>query len=100
MAAQDAQSYQHASRGVQSSAITIAFTAVAAFFLAIRLWTRVIIVRNVGPEDWIILAAFIGSVGYAIAVGFEVHYGQGRHMDTLSTNNIVNTLKVCPPLCV
>jgi len=82
----------------QSSAICIAFTAVAALFLALRLWTRFGIVRNIGPEDWIILAAFLGSIAYTIAVGYEVHYGQGHHEITLDADNITNIRKVSSPI--
>jgi len=82
------------SNGLECIAVSIASTAVAAVSLSLRLWTRLSIVRNFGPEDWIILAAFVLSVGNTIAVGFEVLYGQGHHVDTLEADSIVKILKV------
>ena len=91
---QATEHWDNESRGSQSIAVSIAFTAVAAAFLSLRLWTRLAIVRNFGPEDWIIIAACILSVGNTVAVAFEVHYGQGHHINTLSIDSIVNILKV------
>ncbi|TKX22297.1 hypothetical protein C1H76_5587 [Elsinoe australis] len=82
-----------ASRGDQSSITSIAFVAIAGVFLLLRMFTRGIIVRNIGPEDWTILAAWVCSLGLTICILFEVANGQGHHIETLSAEDLTSLQK-------
>jgi hypothetical protein len=42
--------------------IVLVFLILAFIILSLRLYTRVIVTRNHGPEDWVITAAFVGLV--------------------------------------
>lgn len=44
----------------QQVAIVLVFLTLAFIILSLRLYTRVIVTRNYGPEDWFIVAAFVG----------------------------------------
>ena len=39
--------------------ICVVFTALAAVFVVLRIWTRLGIVRNTGPDDWIITGSLV-----------------------------------------
>jgi ABC-type multidrug transport system permease subunit len=45
---------------IQQVAIVLVFLILAFIILFLRLYTRVIVTRNYGPEDWFIVAAFVG----------------------------------------
>lgn len=55
----------NANRGPQVVLITIIFTALAALFVFLRIWTRLGIVRNTGPDDWIITGSLVGLLSCA-----------------------------------
>ena len=42
--------------------ICISSTAIATFFISLRLYTRAIVLRSVGKEDWFILFAGVGHL--------------------------------------
>ena len=90
----DIQQHEQDSNGALSVVISIVFTIIAAFFLVLRMITRYGIVRNFGPEDWLIIAALVTSVALTACIGMEVHYGQGHHADTISSDNIIRILQV------
>ncbi|KAH0285567.1 hypothetical protein KCU62_g7402, partial [Aureobasidium sp. EXF-3399] len=73
--------------------VVVVFLTLALIILSLRLYTRVIVTRNHGPEDWFIAAAFCFSITQATFVLLEVHYGQGQPQDTLSAENLLNLLK-------
>lgn len=39
--------------------VVLVFFALALIILSLRLYTRVILTRNHGPEDWVITVAFV-----------------------------------------
>lgn len=60
-------------------AICIVAAVLSAVMVALRMGTRIWIVRNVGWDDYTIVAALIGHI---IGLGLtcvQVHYGFGRH---------------------
>ncbi|PNS15537.1 hypothetical protein CAC42_796 [Sphaceloma murrayae] len=83
----------HESRSDQSSITSIAFVAVAGFFVALRMFTRGVVVRNIGPEDWTILVAWVCSLGLTICILFEVKHGQGHHIQTLTLEDLTGLYK-------
>ncbi len=59
--------------------IGIFATGLSAVVVALRMVTRIWIVRNVGWDDYTIVAATIGNIiGLALAI-VQIHYGFGRH---------------------
>ena len=70
----------HASNGSRGSTgviIAIVSTSVAFVVLGLRLFTRTMIVRNVGAEDYVVLVAFMLSVALTALICVEVQHGQG-----------------------
>ncbi|KAI4761124.1 hypothetical protein E4T52_01887 [Aureobasidium sp. EXF-3400] len=96
---------------IQQVAIVLVFLILAFIILFLRLYTRVIVTRNYGPEDWFIVAAFCASItqaalvlagmhiqphlGAKLILTFltEIHYGQGQPESTLSAENLLNLHK-------
>lgn len=50
------------SRGPQTEITSIVFTAIAGIAIILRLYTRLGIVRNFGPEDYLIVAAMVSHL--------------------------------------
>lgn len=67
----------HGSRGSTGVIIAIVSTSVAFVVLGLRLFTRTLIVRNVGAEDYVVLVAFALSVALTALICVEVQHGQG-----------------------
>lgn len=44
-------------------ALTIGFPALSAIAVSLRLYTRLVIVKRTGPDDWFILGAFVWHDG-------------------------------------
>ena len=58
--------------GAEQVAIVLVFLILAFVVLSLRLYTRVIVTRYHGSEDWVIAAAFVGLLDHVelIAMGF------------------------------
>ncbi|KAK0387077.1 hypothetical protein NLU13_5390 [Sarocladium strictum] len=75
------------------------FLAVAVVLL--RLYTRIVIIKSPGRDDWVMLAAMIGALGgWIIFVLMGSSAGLGRHWDTLDldTQNMHAKLSFCMSL--
>ena len=68
----------------QILAIAIVTAAVAAIAVALRMITRIWVVRKVGWDDYTILFAALGQIIDCALVIVEVHYGFGKHRFYLS----------------
>lgn len=53
-------------RGNQLVQICVAFTTIALIVVGARLYTRFLIVRYAGPEDYCIIIAMVSSIGLTI----------------------------------
>ncbi|KAH0386702.1 hypothetical protein KCU92_g2450, partial [Aureobasidium melanogenum] len=73
--------------------IVFVFLGLAFIILSLRLFTRVIVTRNHGPEDWVITAAFCFSITQAVLVLAEVQNGQGLPHSMLTADNTLNLRK-------
>ena len=75
----------------------IATTVITSFLestaVALRLATRIWIVRSVGWDDYTILSAAIGKIIGSGLVIVQVHYGFGRHMNDLSHWQYIEFMK-------
>lgn len=67
------------SRGPATFGVTLALIIVATVFVGARFFTRGYIVRSIKNDDWWILAAWICSVGFSIAICVAVSDGLGKH---------------------
>ena len=90
----ESSSHLHASNAAQTLVTAAVFTALAGLFLVLRLVTRLHIVKNFGPEDWLIVAAFIMSVLLTAAIGVQVSHGEGHHIDAISIPNLTVIVQV------
>lgn len=63
--------------GILVTAFAVA--VLASVVVALRMGTRIWLVRNVGWDDYTILCATIGIIVGCGLVVVEVHYGLGRH---------------------
>ncbi|KAI4725042.1 hypothetical protein E4T49_07178 [Aureobasidium sp. EXF-10728] len=79
--------------GTTQVVIVFVFLVLAFIILSLRLFTRMIVTRNHGPEDWVIAAAFCFSVAQAVFVLIEVQNGQGLSSDMLSADDLLNLRK-------
>ncbi|KAF2222000.1 hypothetical protein BDZ85DRAFT_185945, partial [Elsinoe ampelina] len=79
-------------RGMQSAIVATVFACISFFFVALRTYTRAVIVRNMGGEDFIIIAAWICCLAMCILICLEAKFGNGRHIETVSPENLRNTL--------
>ncbi|CAD0095143.1 unnamed protein product [Aureobasidium vineae] len=78
----------HGSRGSTGVIVAIVSTSIAFVVLSLRMFTRGLIVRNIGPEDFVILAAFALSVALTALICIEVQNGQGRHYSSVSPEEL------------
>ncbi|KAK6001408.1 hypothetical protein QM012_002739 [Aureobasidium pullulans] len=79
--------------GTTQVVIVFVFLVLAFIILSLRLFTRFIVTRNHGPEDWVITAAFCFSITQAVLVLIEVQNGQGLPQSMLSEDNILDLRK-------
>lgn len=77
--------------GIVANTVLVSFLASAT--VALRLATRIWIVRNVGWDDYTILCAAFGIIISSGLVIVEVHYGFGRHKADLSQWQYIEFMK-------
>jgi hypothetical protein len=67
------------SRGHRALAISIVFTTIATFITAVRIFTRALLVKQMGADDYVILVSLAFSwIFFGLLVG-EVYHGMGEH---------------------
>jgi hypothetical protein len=77
----------HGSRGLTCVIVAVVSTSVAFVVLGLRIFTRSMIVRNVGAEDYVVLVAFALSVVLTALICVEVQHGQGMASQTMQSNS-------------
>lgn len=82
-------------RGTQALITTIVFTVLAGIFIILRSISRFFVVKRPGVEDYLIIFAFILSIGLCINVDLQKDNGLGKHTADLALHQVVTTLKVC-----
>ncbi|KAH8591908.1 hypothetical protein B0O99DRAFT_744136 [Bisporella sp. PMI_857] len=68
------------SRGYQVIIAIAVLFPLATLFLVLRIYTRAIIVRNVGSDDYAIILAWILLIGFVITSILTVNLGMGVHL--------------------
>lgn len=61
--------------------------ALATAFCVSRIVTRVVIVKRVTPDDYLICLALVLAIGLTSAVGADVGFGLGRHYPDIADEN-------------
>ncbi|OCK75392.1 hypothetical protein K432DRAFT_337541, partial [Lepidopterella palustris CBS 459.81] len=79
--------------GHQVVAITVSFTAIALTILLLRLFTRFVVIRNAGSEDFCVAFAMFLSITLTVTICEQVKYGMGQHIWTLSEQTLINSQK-------
>jgi len=77
----------------QILAIAITFPVIATIAVALRIFTRIKIVKALGSDDWLILAALACSWVFMAMIIEQVHYGLGRHIYNLPPELVPKSLK-------
>ncbi|KAL0944829.1 uncharacterized protein CTRU02_202716 [Colletotrichum truncatum] len=76
-------------------AVTGTFHAVALLFVALRTYTRAVIVKTIGVDDFIMILAALCALGGGMVVFIiQAYYGLGKHKDTISKADYVIFAKV------
>ncbi|CZR64790.1 uncharacterized protein PAC_14689 [Phialocephala subalpina] len=100
----------HANKGPHVLRIIIAFPILAGICLALRLYTRFKLISNAALEDRFIVVALVRpssvmemkrplirsqifSIATSICMGYQVKNGMGRHVQTLTQQDGINSLK-------
>ncbi|KAH7378895.1 hypothetical protein BKA64DRAFT_585274 [Cadophora sp. MPI-SDFR-AT-0126] len=84
--------YVEENHGPRVLAIVIVFPFLAAITVALRVYTRVMIIKNPSSEDLCINVAMAIEVRW-INIHAEVHYGLGRHVQAVSLKQTEGWLK-------
>ncbi|OAG40135.1 hypothetical protein AYO21_05613 [Fonsecaea monophora] len=71
-------------RGVHAVVTAAVFNAFAFVFIVLRCISRFMVVRQAGPEDYLIIFALVLSFGLTVTIVLQKNCGLGRHADTVS----------------
>ncbi|BDD62732.1 hypothetical protein MAP00_007694 [Monascus purpureus] len=80
-------------RGHAALVTTAVLTSISGFIVVLRLFTRSLLVKYIGREDWIIIAALACSFVYLGLTVSEVHFGLGYHSYNLPHEELGQQLK-------
>lgn len=83
----------HASRGNEILIPAILCPALATIIILLRLYTRCVILKTPALDDVFAVLALVFSVGNSVSQGYELKYGFGKHVATLTPAQIVGSLK-------
>ena len=83
--------YESRERGILATAVTTSL--LACMVVALRLVTRLRIVRHVGWDDYTILFASFGKIIACALVIVRLHYGFGRHKVDLTQWQFIEFMK-------
>ncbi|UKZ49109.1 hypothetical protein TrVGV298_003349 [Trichoderma virens] len=70
-------------RGPQLQGVAYALLAIAFVSLLLRCYCRILIVKNFGGDDWMMVLAMISFILFVSCALVGVHYGTGRHFTDL-----------------
>ncbi|KAL5051939.1 hypothetical protein BDW71DRAFT_212992 [Aspergillus fruticulosus] len=87
------QDEEGASRGRTAMVTTAVLTSISIVIVAMRIYTRLGLMKSSGREDWTILASLTFAVIYLALVICQYQYGLGKHNDALSHHELQLQLK-------
>ncbi|KAL4904956.1 hypothetical protein BDW74DRAFT_24163 [Aspergillus multicolor] len=82
-----------ASRGQTAMLVTAVLTAISVVIVAMRIYTRVGIMKLSGREDWTILISLVFAVLYFALVICQYRFGLGKHNYAISKHELREQLK-------
>ncbi|MCJ1377737.1 hypothetical protein MMC17_000833 [Xylographa soralifera] len=74
-------------RGPVVLAVTVAFLGVSTLFVALRLVSRIGIVKRVTSDDYFIVFAWLLAFGFSVSICWGVHNGLGHHETDIPVDN-------------
>ncbi|PVH91818.1 hypothetical protein DM02DRAFT_545072 [Periconia macrospinosa] len=74
--------------------VTITVTIIALITLIARLYVRVKMIRNVGWDDYVMIAAMVVCIAEQAVIIREVHFGAGKHINQISPEGIKEAFKL------
>ncbi|KAL8402762.1 hypothetical protein RB596_009212 [Gaeumannomyces avenae] len=87
---------RHEDRASDGIPITIVCAAIALIFVALRIYTRAILVGKVYWEDYTSVAAMATSIVLSVFIVIAFTNGAGRHIETVSDDEFVRIWKFAP----
>ncbi|KAK2614529.1 hypothetical protein N8I77_001341 [Diaporthe amygdali] len=75
----------------------ILWTALALVAVGLRLFTRGVIVKRMGWDDYLMAAAMICSVGFLVAVMYQIRWGLGTPVNPIHLGSFLAALYVTVP---
>ncbi|KAF2121552.1 hypothetical protein BDV96DRAFT_216584 [Lophiotrema nucula] len=82
-----------ANRGPELQAVCATFVSMAFVAVVLRIYVRLRLVKAFGWDDAWMICAMIGHIMFATCAIGGIHYGTGRHMDTLSDEQIFKAMR-------
>ena len=58
---------------------------VAAIFVSIRVWTRIVVTRNLGWDDYAAIITLFFCIAFSIVLAISTQYGMGLHLYDVRT---------------
>lgn len=52
--------------------------------VAIRVWTRIFVTRNLGPDDYAAMVTLVFCIGFSVVLGVSTEFGMGLHLRDVS----------------
>ncbi|KAF2877246.1 hypothetical protein BDV95DRAFT_468720, partial [Massariosphaeria phaeospora] len=77
-------------RAIQTASVISLFAVLGSAFVALRLWTRFMIIRSPGWEDWVLISSWVCSVATVITIGMQIGFGLGSPGATLTGEQLTN----------
>ncbi|KAL7785847.1 hypothetical protein V8C37DRAFT_393546 [Trichoderma ceciliae] len=74
-------------RGPELQGVAYALLVIALVSLLLRCYCRILIVKNFGGDDWMMVLAMISFALFVTCALVGVHYGTGRHFTDLKPEN-------------
>ncbi|CAN9414074.1 unnamed protein product [Alternaria alternata] len=80
-----------ANDGPHITAVAIIFTALSLSILSLRFYVRGWMIKAIGADDWILIATWIASCGFAVVTIVQTKWGLGlKHLDDMPIQNLYN----------
>ncbi|KAH7008820.1 hypothetical protein EDB80DRAFT_717523 [Ilyonectria destructans] len=94
MATQSQAADAHESRKSTIIAIVSSVLTVAFLLVSMRVYTRAVLLRNFGFDDWCCIFAFISTLACGALIAQNTTNGLGAHQSTLSEEELTEYLKI------
>ena len=59
---------------------------VSSIIVAIRVWTRIYVTRNLGPDDYAAMMTLLFCIAFSVVLGVSTEFGMGLHLKDVSPN--------------